>query len=57
MPVQLWLLFIFLFRGMTLYCFGVVDSLFILCNFHSCTPHDSVSFLDIVMKFNRSIIR
>ena len=27
--------------------------LFILCNFHSCTPHNSVTFLDIVMKFNR----
>ena len=24
-----------------------------LCNFHSCTPHNSVTFLDIVMKFNR----
>ena len=34
------------------YCFGV-SSLLILCNFHSFTPHNSVTFLDIVMKFNR----
>ena len=27
--------------------------LLILCNFHSCTPHNSVTFLDIVMKFNK----
>ena len=27
--------------------------LLVLCNFHSCTPHNSVAFLDIVMKFNR----
>ena len=27
--------------------------LLILCNFHSCTPHNSVTFFDIVMKFNR----
>ena len=27
--------------------------LLILCNFTSCTPHNSVTFLDIVMKFNR----
>ena len=27
--------------------------LLILCNFHSCIPHNSVTFLDIVMKFNR----
>ena len=26
---------------------------FFWCNFHSCTPHNSVTFLDIVMKFNR----
>ena len=52
MPVQLWLLFIFLFRVMTLLFFWVVY-LLILCNFHSCTPHNSVTFLDIVMKFNR----
>ena len=52
MPVQLWLIFIFLFRVMTLLFFGVVY-LLILCNFHSCTPHNSVTFLDIVMKFNR----
>ena len=53
MRVQLWLLFIFLFRVMTLFCFGVGFFLLILCNFHSCTPHNSVTFLDIVMKFNR----
>ena len=35
------------------YCFGVGCFLLILCNFHSCTPHNSVTFLDIVMKFNR----
>ena len=29
--------------------------LLILCNFHSCTLHNSVTFLDIVMKFNRSM--
>ena len=34
--------------------FGVgLFFLLILCNFHSCTPHNSVTFLDIVMKFNR----
>ena len=27
--------------------------LLILCYFHSCTPYNSVTFLDIVMKFNR----
>ena len=43
--------FHFLFRPF--YCFGVVVFLLILCNFHSCTPHNSVTFLDIVMKFNR----
>ena len=54
MPVQLWLLFIFLFRVMTLLLFwGWFFFLLILCNFHSCTPHNSVTFLDIVMKFNR----
>ena len=29
--------------------------LFIMCNFHSCTPHNSVTVLNIVMKFNRSM--
>ena len=54
MPVQLWLLFIFLFRVMTLLLFwGWFFFLLILCNFHSCSPHNSVTFLDIVMKFNR----
>ena len=55
MPVQLWLLFIFLFRDMTLFIVLVLVVLLILCNFHSCTPHNSVTFLDIVMKFNRSM--
>ena len=56
MLVQLWLLFSVLFRVMTLLLFwGWVFFLLILCNFHSCTPHNSVTFLDIVMKFNRSM--
>ena len=55
MLVQLWLLFIFLFKIMTLLSFWVVVSLLILCNFHSCTHHTSVTFLDIFMKFNRSM--
>ena len=54
MPVQLRLLFIFFSELRPFYCFGVVF-LHILCNFHSCTPHNSVTFLDIVMKFNRII--
>ena len=53
MPVQLWLLFIFLFRVMTLLLFWGWIFLLILCNFHSCTLHNSVTFLDIIMKFNR----
>ena len=53
MPVQLWLLFIFLFRVMTLLLFWGLVFLLILCNFHSCTPHNSVTFLYIVMKFKR----
>ena len=53
MPVQLWLLFVFLIRVMTLLLFWGWVFLLTLCNFHSCTPHNSVTFLDIVMKFNR----
>ena len=34
---------------------GLLFFLLILCYFHSCTPHNSVTFLDIVMKFNRSM--
>ena len=52
MPVQLWLLFIFLFRVMTLLLFWGCF-LLILCNFLSCTPRNSGTFLDIVIKFNR----
>ena len=41
---------------MTLLLFwGCCFFLLILCNFHSCTPHNSVTVLDIVMKFNRSM--
>ena len=53
MPVQLWLLFIFYFQSYDPFIFFWVVYLLILCNFHSCTPHNSVTFLDIVMKFNR----
>ena len=51
MPVQLWLLFIFLFRVMTLLLFW---GWFFLCLF--CVIFILVlpiTFLDIVMKFNR----
>ena len=52
MPVQLWLLFNFLFRVLPPFIVLGLFFLLILCNFHSCSPHNSVTFLDIVMEFN-----
>ena len=55
MLVQLWLLS-FSFQSYDPFIvFGLLFFSLILCNFHSCTPHNSVTFLYIVMKFNRSM--
>ena len=43
--------FISFFHGYSLF----IVFMFILCNFHSCTPHNSVTVWDIFMKFYRNV--
>ena len=49
--IQLWLLLIFSFQS-----YGpLIVFILILCNFHSCPPHSSVSVWDIFMKFYMNV--